>query len=100
MRAVGVNIKFYVIKYFVADQRFVNQESLHGVAGGGIVGLGVHHDLDSLVQVTVLVKVGVADTIGVTQHWDGLGSLLDGSDKFIRASRDDQVDIVVQLEEV
>ena len=78
----------------------MNQEGLHGVTSSRVVRFGVNHDLDGFVQVAVLVQVGVADTISVTQHWDRLGSLLDGSHQLIGSSGYDQVDIVVQLEEV
>ena len=89
-----------MVKYFIADQRFMNEEGLHGVASSWVIRLGVHHNLDGFVEVAVLVKVGVADTISMTQHRDRLGSLLDGPHQLIGTSGYDQVDIVVQLEEV
>ena len=46
----------------------MDEKSFHGIAGCRIVSLGVHHDLDSFVQVAVLVKVCVANAIGVSQH--------------------------------
>ena len=78
----------------------MDQEGLHGVTGSRVIRLGVNHDLDGFSEVAVLVQVGVADTISVTQHRDRLGSLLDGPHQLIGAPGYDQVDIVVQLEEV
>ena len=89
-----------MVKYFIADQRFMNEEGLHGVASSWVIRLGVHHNLDGFVEVAVLVKVGVADTISMTQHRDRLGSLLDGPHQLIGAPGYDEVNVVLQLEEV
>ena len=78
----------------------MHQKCLHCITSSRVVSLGINNNFYCLVQVTKLIQVCVTNTISMTKNWDGLGSLLDGSDKFIRASRDNQVDIVVQLEEV
>ena len=62
----------------IVEETLVHQQGLHGITRGGVVSLGVKHDLDGLVQVAMLVQVSVANAIGVTQNRDGLGSLLDG----------------------
>ena len=90
----------YVIKVLVGHQRLVHQQSLHGVASCRIVSLGVNHNLDGFVQVGVLVKIGVADAISMAKDRDGLGSLLDRPDQLVGASRDDEVNVVVQLQQI
>ena len=62
----------------IVEETLMHQQGLHGIASGGVVSLGVEHNLDCLVQVAMLVQVSVANTISVTQNRDGLGSLLDG----------------------
>ena len=89
-------IDTHVVEGVIGHEALVHQQGLHGVTRGGVVSLGVKHNLDCLekihflethkyslqnlhlVQVTVLVKVSVTNTISVTQNRDGLGPLLDG----------------------
>ena len=90
----------YVIKVLVGHQRLMHQQSLHGVAGCRIVSLGVNHNLDGLVQVGVLIKIGVADAVSMAKDGDSLGSLLDRPDQLVRASGNDEVNVVVQLQQI
>ena len=75
----------------------MNQQSLHGIAGCWVVCFGVHHNLDGLLEVGMLVKVGVADAVSVAEHRDGLGPLLDGLHQLVAPTGDDQVYVAVQL---
>mmetsp|Transcript_66438 Transcript_66438/g.185382 ORF Transcript_66438/g.185382 Transcript_66438/m.185382 type:complete len:273 (-) Transcript_66438:288-1106(-) len=77
----------------------VNQERLHGIARCAILGLGVHTDLDGLVQVCVLVDVHGADAIGVAEDRDPR-AVLDRPDELVRAARDHQVDVLVALQQL
>ena len=72
----------------------MNEQGLHGVAGGRIVALGVGDDLKRLVGVGALVDVHVADALGVAEHGDHLTLLLDGAHQVRRAAGDDQVDVL------
>ena len=37
-----------MIERVIIEETLVHQQRLHGVTRGGVVGLGVNHDLDSL----------------------------------------------------
>lgn len=54
----------------VGDEVLVEQQRLGGVAGGGVVGLGVDDQLDGLACVGGLVDVHVAHALGMAQHRD------------------------------
>lgn len=58
------------------EERLVHENLLDGVAGGGVVGLGIHNDPAGLIDVGRLVDVDVADAIRMTHHRD-LGVCLD-----------------------
>ena len=73
----------------------MNEKRLHRIASCRIVGLCVHDNFDSFVQVTVLVKVSVADSICMTQYRNRLRSFLDGSDQLIGTSGNDKINIVI-----
>ena len=75
----------------------MDQKSLHGITGRRVVCLGIHHNLDGLLKVRMLVQVGVADAVGVAKDRDGLGPLLDGLHQLVAPPGDDQVDVIVQL---
>ena len=72
----------------------MDEQGLHGVAGGGVVALGVGDDLEGLVSVGGLVDVDVADALGVAEHGDHLTLLLDGAHQVGRAAGNDQVDVL------
>ena len=46
----------------------------------------------------MLVEVRVANAISVSEDRDGLGTLLDRLHQLVASTRDDQVDVAVQLE--
>ena len=75
----------------------MDKESLHGITGRRVVCLGIHHNLDGLLKVCMLVQVGVADAVSMTENRDGLGPLLDGLHQLIAPTWDDQVNVVFQL---
>ena len=76
------------------DEVLVDEEGLHGVAGGRVVALGVGDDLERLLGVGAAVDVDVADALGVAQHGDHLALLLDRAHQVRGAARDDQVDVL------
>jgi hypothetical protein len=42
----------------------------------------------------------MADSFGVAKNWNHLAMLLDGSNQIVGASRDHQIDVFVQLEQI
>ena len=76
------------------DEVLVDEQGLHGVAGGRIVALRVGDDLEGLVGVGALVDVHVADALGVAQHGVHLALLLDGAHQVGGPAGDDQVDVL------
>mmetsp|Transcript_10246 Transcript_10246/g.28995 ORF Transcript_10246/g.28995 Transcript_10246/m.28995 type:complete len:278 (-) Transcript_10246:272-1105(-) len=77
----------------------VEQHRLRSVAGGRVVHLAVHHDLQNLAQVRLLVHVNVADTVGVPEH-GYFRVALNVRHELVRAPWDHQVDQVVHAQEV
>ena len=78
----------------VVEEALVHEERLHGVAGGGVVCLGVAHNLHRLGGRALRVQVHVTNPVGVAQHGDALGALLDGADQLVGAARNDEVDVL------
>ena len=79
-----------------ASDGLVDQNGFHGIAGGGIVGLGVVDDVDGHVEVRGGVDVDVADAFGMAEHGDArIG--LDVADQVVTAARNDQIDEIVEL---
>ena len=77
-------IPYPVEEVRVVHEVGVDEESLHGVAGGWVVGLGVPDDLEGLVQVGGAIHVDVADALRVAKDRDQLALLLDRGDKLTR----------------
>ena len=75
----------------------MHEQRLHGVAGRGILCLGVHDDARSHVRVGVLVQVEVAHAVAVAQHRDAR-IVHDVAHKCIGTARDDQIDLLVEAE--
>ena len=76
----------------------VDQNGFHGIAGGGIVGLGVVDDVDGHGEVRGGIDVDVADAFGMAEHGDArIG--LHVADQVVTAARDHQIDEVVELQE-
>ena len=66
----------------------MEQKGLHGVAGGGIVGLGVEDHWDGAGEVDSAIDVDVAHALGVAHDRDAR-VLLDVADEGVGAARDD-----------
>ena len=45
-----------LIEYVRVEKTLVNKQSLHGIAGGWVVRLRVHHDLDRLDKKTLIFR--------------------------------------------
>jgi hypothetical protein len=56
--------------------------------------------LKSFSRISILVNVDMADSFGVAENWNHLALLLDGSNQIVGASRDHQIDVFVQLEQI
>eukprot|EP00906_Rhabdomonas_costata_P016039 RCo022999 len=80
------------------DQAGVHQQGFHRVAGRGVVALRVPHDPYGLLLAGGLVQVDVAHPVGVAQHGHPLGLGLNGLHHLVRASRNHQVDLALQLQ--
>lgn len=77
----------------------LDEQSLDGVAGGGIAGLGVDDRGDGLLLVGRAGQVDVAQAVSVSEDGD-LGGLLDVADQVVGASGDDEIDVAVLGEEL
>ena len=76
---------------------FMHEQRLHGVAGRGVLRLGVHDDARGHLRVRVLVQVEVAHAVAVAQHRDAR-VVHDVAHKGVGAARDDEVDVLVERE--
>lgn len=81
-------------------QVLVDEQRLHGVAGGRVVALRVADYLQRLAQVRFFVDVHVADAFGVAHHRDVLTLRLDAAHQLAGAARDYQVDVLLHREQV
>mmetsp|Transcript_15354 Transcript_15354/g.24491 ORF Transcript_15354/g.24491 Transcript_15354/m.24491 type:complete len:200 (-) Transcript_15354:268-867(-) len=77
----------------------MHQQRLHGVAGGAVLRLGVHANLDRLLQVRVLVDVHGTNPIGVAKDWNPRG-ILDGLHELVGAPWDHEVNVLVLRKEL
>ena len=76
----------------------MDQDGLDGVAGGGVLGLGIKDDIDGHFFVDVFVHVDVADAVSVAHDRD-LCIVHDVLDELVGAAGDEEVDILIALEE-
>ena len=50
-----------LIEYVRVEKTLVNEQSLHGIAGGWVVSLRVHHDLDRLDEKMLVFRSTIID---------------------------------------
>ena len=74
----------------------MDQDGLDGIAGGGIIGLGVVDDVEGHVEVRGGVDVDVADAFGMAEHGDARVGL-HVAHQLVGAARDHQIDEIVEL---
>jgi hypothetical protein len=77
----------------------LDEESLDGVAGSGIAGLGVDNGGDGLVLVCRGSEVDVAKTVCVAEDGN-LCRLLDVADQIVGATGDDEVNVAILSKEL
>ena len=66
-----------LVKLPVVEELLMDEQGLHSVASAWVVSLGVEDNPHGFVEVGVFVKVHMADALGVAQHGNQLGLLLD-----------------------
>ncbi len=76
----------------------MHEQCLGSIAHGGILCLRINRDANCFSGIGELIDVHVADTVGVSEHWN-FRALLDGAHHFIRAARDDKTDEVIHLQQ-
>lgn len=76
----------------------VQQQSLRGIAGRGIVSFGVDDDPHGFGGISLAVDVDVADALGMAHHRYS-GVVLDVLDETSRATGNHEVDELVHLEQ-
>ena len=75
----------------------VDENGLNGIAGSGVLGLGVDNDLDRHVFVDIFVHIDVADSVRMSHDRD-LCVVHDVLNELIGSSRNDEIDIIVKTE--
>mmetsp|Transcript_41380 Transcript_41380/g.110732 ORF Transcript_41380/g.110732 Transcript_41380/m.110732 type:complete len:278 (-) Transcript_41380:610-1443(-) len=80
-------------------RRLVDEEGLDGVAGGGVLRLGVHCDVQRLALVRLGVDEDVAHAVGVAKHRD-VRVAHHVLHEVVGPARDDEVHVLLHLEQL